>query len=183
MTTLETPVFLLPSPQATSIKTLSHHRLVMSKRARSPTRAQLSSKLAYEKKVPAFLRKLQNQYGGGGGYRDDDDEDGPSYDHDEGGYEDDREGGAEGGLDEFGREIRRPEPELDEFGREVRRPPIPTRPPGNPGNADENEEDEDFEDERPQVVVLKEGKHLTEREAENMRRKGSCYVCLLHYVY
>ena len=32
---------------------------------------------------------------------------------------------------------------------------------------------EDDGDEKPQVVVLKEGKHLTEREAENERRKGT----------
>lgn len=47
------------------------------------------------------------------------------------------------------------------------RPAIPERPDDDPGSADE-----DGADERPQVVVLKEGKHLTEREAENERRKG-----------
>ncbi|KAG2061098.1 hypothetical protein BDR06DRAFT_398645 [Suillus hirtellus] len=53
------------------------------------------------------------------------------------------------------------------------RPPIPVRaaipqrPDDDPGSADEDDIDE-----RPQVVVLKEGKHLTEREAENERRKG-----------
>ncbi|KAF5341382.1 hypothetical protein D9758_012265 [Tetrapyrgos nigripes] len=144
----------------------------MSKRARSPTRAQLSSKLAYEKKVPAFLRKLQSQYGGGSNYNDED-EDEPQYEG-----VNNREEEDEGGLDEFGREIRRPrrspEPELDEFGREIRRrggegeSPRAGRPPDNAGSADE---DEYFEDEKPQVVVLKEGKHLTEREAENVRRK------------
>ncbi|KAG2133542.1 uncharacterized protein EDB93DRAFT_1062050, partial [Suillus bovinus] len=52
------------------------------------------------------------------------------------------------------------------------RPPIPVRtaiperPDDDPGSADEDDIDE-----RPQVVVLKEGKHLTEREAENERRK------------
>ncbi|KAG1798462.1 uncharacterized protein HD556DRAFT_1232170 [Suillus plorans] len=52
------------------------------------------------------------------------------------------------------------------------RPPIPVRaaipqrPDDDPGSADEDDVDE-----RPQVVVLKEGKHLTEREAENERRK------------
>jgi len=143
----------------------------MSRRDRSPTRAQLSSRLAYEKKVPAFLQKLQNKYGGG--YRGDNDEDDPQV-HCSG-----DEGEGEGDFDEFGRERRR-EPELDEFGREVRpreREPIPERPADDPGSADE-----DNDDEKPQVVVLREGKHLTEREAENIRRKGvysSSYVLRL----
>jgi hypothetical protein len=47
------------------------------------------------------------------------------------------------------------------------RPAIPQRPDDDPGSADEDDRDE-----KPQVVVLKEGKHLTEREAENVRRKG-----------
>ncbi|KAG2075474.1 hypothetical protein BDR04DRAFT_1069901 [Suillus decipiens] len=52
------------------------------------------------------------------------------------------------------------------------RPPIPVRPaiPERPDD-DAGSIDEDDVDERPQVVVLKEGKHLTEREAENERRK------------
>lgn len=50
-----------------------------------------------------------------------------------------------------------------------KRPAIPERPKDDPGSADE---EEDFVDERPQVVVLKAGKHLTEREAENIKRKG-----------
>jgi hypothetical protein len=49
-----------------------------------------------------------------------------------------------------------------------KRPPIPQRPEDQPGSADE---DEDDGDEKPQVVVLKEGKHLTAHEAENERRK------------
>jgi hypothetical protein len=48
-----------------------------------------------------------------------------------------------------------------------RRPAIPERPEDEPGSADEDDGDE-----KPQVVVLREGKHLTEREAENVRRKG-----------
>lgn len=48
-----------------------------------------------------------------------------------------------------------------------RRPAIPERPDGDTGSADEDDADE-----KPQVVVLREGKHLTEREAENIRRKG-----------
>jgi len=51
------------------------------------------------------------------------------------------------------------------------RPAIPERPSDDPGSADEDDEDE-----KPQVVVLKAGKHLTEREAENERRKGFVVV-------
>ena len=47
------------------------------------------------------------------------------------------------------------------------RPAIPERPSDDPGSANEDDEDE-----KPQVVVLKAGKHLTAREAENERRKG-----------
>ncbi|KAJ7109917.1 hypothetical protein C8R44DRAFT_883940 [Mycena epipterygia] len=47
-----------------------------------------------------------------------------------------------------------------------RRPAIPERPDDDPGSADEDDGDE-----KPQVVVLREGKHLTEREAENVRRQ------------
>ncbi|KAG2337450.1 hypothetical protein BDR05DRAFT_970223 [Suillus weaverae] len=46
------------------------------------------------------------------------------------------------------------------------RPAIPERPDDDPGSVDEDDVDE-----RPQVVVLKEGKHLTEREAQNEKRK------------
>ncbi|KZT02612.1 uncharacterized protein LAESUDRAFT_661652 [Laetiporus sulphureus 93-53] len=53
------------------------------------------------------------------------------------------------------------------------RPPIPKRPaiPERPSN-DLGSADEDDADERPQVVVLKEGKHLSEREVEDERRKA-----------
>ncbi|KAJ6520116.1 hypothetical protein C8R45DRAFT_953927 [Mycena sanguinolenta] len=47
-----------------------------------------------------------------------------------------------------------------------RRPAIPERPADDPGSADEDDGDE-----KPQVVVLQAGKHLTEREAENLRRE------------
>lgn len=59
--------------------------------------------------------------------------------------------------------------EYDPSGRPAipQRPAIPERPDDDPGSADEDDGDE-----RPQVVVLKKGKHLTEREAENERRKG-----------
>jgi Domain of unknown function (DUF4604) len=102
---------------------------------KEPTRAQLSSRLAYSQNTPSFLLKLQNRIAG----NPDEDED----------YN-----------DEF---------EYDGSGRPPipRRPAIPERPEDDPGSADE-----DNGDEKPQVVVLKEGKHLTEREAENIRRKG-----------
>lgn len=48
------------------------------------------------------------------------------------------------------------------------RPPIPERPDNDPGSGDE-----DGGDEAPQIVVLKEGKHLTAREVENIKRKGA----------
>ncbi|KAJ7070800.1 hypothetical protein C8F01DRAFT_1107903 [Mycena amicta] len=60
---------------------------------------------------------------------------------------------------------------LDSSGRppipkRPERPAIPERPADDPGSADEDDADE-----KPQVVVLKEGKHLTEWEAANIRRK------------
>lgn len=48
-----------------------------------------------------------------------------------------------------------------------RRPAIPERPDDDPGSADEDDGDE-----KPQIVVLRPGKHLTEHEAENLRREG-----------
>ena len=113
---------------------------------REPTRAQLSSKLAYQANVPAFLQKLQNKMKGIVDEDEEEDYD-PDFEHVGGG--------------------RAPIP---------RRPAIPERPADNPGSADE---DDDFADEKPQVVVLKEGKHLTEREAENIRRKGM-FSCFFH---
>ena len=104
---------------------------------REPTRALLSSKLAYQANVPAFLQKLQNRMNGV--QDDDDDDDDAEFEHVGGG--------------------RAPIP---------RRPAIPERPADDPGSADE-----DFADEKPQVVVLREGKHLTEREAANVRRAGT----------
>jgi Domain of unknown function (DUF4604) len=56
------------------------------------------------------------------------------------------------------------------------RPPVPQRPADDPGSADE-----DGDDEAPQVVVLKQGKHLTEREAKKERRIGESW-CMLSLV-
>ncbi|KAF8526228.1 hypothetical protein BU17DRAFT_40734 [Hysterangium stoloniferum] len=113
---------------------------------KEPTRHQLSSRLQYQGKTPSFLLKLQNRVAGR-----------VSPDGDEG--EDDPQ--TVDGVDEFGRE-RRPAP------TSTSRPPIPERPADHEGGS----EDEDDKDERPVVVVLKEGKHLTAREAENEKRKA-----------
>lgn len=48
------------------------------------------------------------------------------------------------------------------------RPAIPERPEGDPGSGEEDDGDE-----APQIVVLKEGKHLSEREVENEKRRGT----------
>ncbi|KAF5327860.1 hypothetical protein D9619_004776 [Psilocybe cf. subviscida] len=109
---------------------------------REPTRAQMSSKLGYQSSVPPFLQKLKNRMAG---LPDPDDDEAPQYDDDE--------------FEHVG-EGRAPIPRRP-------RPAIPERPSDDPGSADEEDE---FPDEKPQVVVLKEGKHLTEWEAENVRR-------------
>jgi len=113
---------------------------------REPTKHQLSSRLSYQQHTPAFLRRLQKNYGGGRrGDEDeeDEDEDEPTRGDDE--FEDDGSG-------------RPPIPV---------RPSIPERPKDNPGS-----EDEDGDDEKPQVIVLRQGKHLTEREVQNEKRKA-----------
>ncbi|KAI0775029.1 hypothetical protein BD413DRAFT_291765 [Trametes elegans] len=99
--------------------------------SKEPTRAQLSSRLSYQAKTPAFLLRMQQNTLGGRG----DDED-----------------------DEF---------EYDGSGRPPRRPAISERPDDEPGSADEDDDEEG-----PQVVVLKEGKHLSATEVENEKRKG-----------
>ena len=111
--------------------------------SKEPTRAQLSSRLAYQSQTPAFLLKLQRKVAG----QQEDDEDEPQY-------EDWDDGSG-----------RPPIP---------RRPAIPQRPDDDPGSADEDDGDE-----APQIVVLKEGKHLSERDVENEKRKGehSTAVC------
>lgn len=69
-----------------------------------------------------------------------------------------------------------PEFEDDGSGRPPipRRPPIPERPADDPGS-----EDEDGDDEAPQVVVLKEGKHLSAWEVENEKRKGESNLIMI----
>lgn len=81
-----------PAPRALNCSRLalvsSNLTSVMSSgRNKSPTRAQLSSRLAYEKKVPAFLQKLQNKINGVG--NDDDDDDEPERYYEDRGYDED----------------------------------------------------------------------------------------------
>jgi hypothetical protein len=115
------------------------------------TKHQISSRLAYEEKTPAFLLKFQNRIAG---VHESDDE-----------------------VDDFD------EFEPGDSGRPPvpRRPPIPRRPKDDPGSADEADknkdssgelDEEDADDERPQVVVIREGKHLSEREVDEERRRG-----------
>ncbi|KAJ3793156.1 hypothetical protein GGU11DRAFT_732253 [Lentinula aff. detonsa] len=132
-----------------------------SRRPKSPTRVQLSSRLAYENKIPKFLQRLKNQVEGkiDASSYDDDDEEAPDH----GGYNDDE---FEYMNDGSGRPPIPRRPRSSSPRRREQRPPIPTRPDNDPGSADE-----DSDDEKPQVVVLKAGKHLSEREAENERRK------------
>jgi hypothetical protein len=127
----------------------------MAPRNRDPTNAQISSRLRYDQgTAPAFLARMRAQVAGHA-IRDED-EDEPSYDYD---------------------------------GN--KRPPIPTRPsiPTRPGGGSDDEEEkrrkdgtgeldeDDGDDEAPQVVVLREGKHLNAWEAENERRKGGSSCC------
>jgi hypothetical protein len=82
--------------------------------SREPTKHQLSSRLSYQQHTPAFLRRLQKNYGGGRRGDDDDEEDEPTYG--DGEFEDDGSG-------------RPPIPV---------RPSIPERPKDNPGSEDED---------------------------------------------
>ncbi|CCO35232.1 hypothetical protein RSOLAG1IB_12697 [Rhizoctonia solani AG-1 IB] len=57
------------------------------------------------------------------------------------------------------------------------RPPIPTRPgesskPNGGRNGTPSEDEEDSGDEKPQIVVLKEGKHLSAKDVEREKRRA-----------
>ncbi|KIM84988.1 hypothetical protein PILCRDRAFT_5990 [Piloderma croceum F 1598] len=120
---------------------------------RDPTNAQISSRLSYAQNTPSFLLKLQNRIAGIPS-----DEPEPS-EYSGSGYGYGHGGGGDGEGEFYD----------DGSGRPPipQRPAIPERPEDDPGSADEDDDG----DEKPQVVVLREGKHLTEREAENVRRK------------
>ena len=78
-----------------------------------------------------------------------------------------------------GDSIDNKEDEFDSWQASSGRPPIPRRPiPPSRPEGEPGSDQEDADDEKPQVVVLKEGKHLTAEEAENERRKGvSVQLC------
>ncbi|THH11018.1 hypothetical protein EW145_g919 [Phellinidium pouzarii] len=62
---------------------------------------------------------------------------------------------------------------FDDWQAASGRPPIPRRPsPPQRPDDDLGSADEDDGDEKPQVVVLKEGKHMTAREVENEKRRA-----------
>ena len=129
---------------------------------KEPTKHQLSARLQFQSQTPAFLRAFQNRVSG---RRDEEDEDAPQIEGDYG------DGGRDGdAVDEFGRSVSRPT--LDEFGREVRRAGSAEREREAKKEQMRRREMDEEEDEKPVVVVLKEGKHLTEFEAENETRKG-----------
>jgi hypothetical protein len=136
---------------------------------------QLSHRLQFQSHTPNFLHAFQAQVSGfRTGGQGDDDEDGPSYANgDE--FRDESRG-------EFRRDISSVEPTVDEFGREIRRETsaelkAASNAKGGAGKVRTRGENEDEEDEMPQVVVLKEGKHLSAREAENERRRGTSVLC------
>lgn len=116
------------------------------------TKHQISHRLQFQSHTPNFLRAFQAKVSGFRTGDGDEDEDAPQY--------------ANG--DEFA--TGGDEPVVDEFGREIRRGS--EEPPKAQSRRDKNPE-EDEEDEMPTVVVLKEGKHLSAREAENERRRGT----------
>jgi len=119
---------------------------------KGPSRAQLN-KLTYQSQTPSFLQKFQNRMRGV-----DDDEDEAQY--------------VSGEEDEQWEDDGSGRPPIPRRPRE--RAPIPERPDGDAGSADEEDGDE-----LPQVVVLREGKHLTAWEAENVRRAGNV-VSVIH---
>jgi hypothetical protein len=119
---------------------------------RDPTNAQLSAKLSYQSgQTPSFLLKLQRQVAGHAPA----DEDEPTY------------------IDEEFEHGHGGRPDIP------RRPPIPRRPDDEAGSGDEKPDgtgeldEEDGDEERPQIVVLREGKHLSELEVDNEKRKGA----------
>lgn len=69
--------------------------------------------------------------------------------------------------------------EFDEWQASSGRPPIPRRPsPPQRPEDDPGSANEDDEDEKPQIVVLKEGKHMSQGEVENERRRGEHFIAV-----
>ncbi|KAF7290506.1 DUF4604 domain-containing protein [Mycena kentingensis (nom. inval.)] len=100
--------------------------------SKEPTRAQLSSRLTYTAgTTPRFLQPLETTESNRGCTDEDDEPEDPEWET----------------LDSSGR------PPIPR--RPAERPAIPERPADDPGSADEDDADE-----KPQVVVLKEGKTL-----------------------
>ncbi|CAE6479635.1 unnamed protein product [Rhizoctonia solani] len=143
----------------------------MPPRSKDPTPHQLSSRLQYSQGVPSFLRQLQAQVGGQLSSqrfgRGDDDEEPEIADEDGNVYNPDWDKGesADG------------RPPIPSRPPVPSRPPIPTRPGGSEKphggrNGTPSEDEEDSGDEKPQIVVLKEGKHLSAKEVEREKRRG-----------
>ncbi|KAF8751728.1 hypothetical protein RHS01_08433 [Rhizoctonia solani] len=124
----------------------------MPPRNKGPTPHQISSRLQYSQGVPSFLRQLQSQVGGqlssqryGRGDNDDEPEiaNMPPDEEDGNVYNPDWD--------------RTSRPAVD---RQYRR------------NGTPSEDEEDSGDEKPQIVVLKEGKHLSAKEVEREKRRA-----------
>ncbi|CAE6473893.1 unnamed protein product [Rhizoctonia solani] len=141
----------------------------MPPRNKGPTPHQLSSRLQYSQGVPSFLRQLQAQVGGqlsSQRFGQGDDEEPeianmPSEEEDGNVYN----------------------PDWDKDASTSGRPPVPSRPPipTRPGesskphggrNGTPSEDEEDSGDEKPQIVVLKEGKHLSAKEVDREKRRA-----------
>lgn len=127
-------------------------------RQRDPTKHQLSARLAYNSNTPAFLQRMQKQIGRQTGRRIGSFD--PNNDEDDSADEE------------------APQVEFEQLDAD--RPAIPVRPrspkqervaKGKQVDAGPSD-DEEPEDELPQVVVLREGKHLSKEEAENEKRRG-----------
>lgn len=116
---------------------VSLHISVSNMAPKEPTRAQLSSRLAYSSQKPAFLQKLENRIAG---VPDDEEEDGDEWEN----------LGGDG------------------------RVPIPRRPKEKEDDTEESEgrERDEEGEEMPQIVVLRQGKHLTEAQV----RQGTWYL-------
>ncbi|CAE6466065.1 unnamed protein product [Rhizoctonia solani] len=142
----------------------------MPPRSKGPTPHQISSRLQYSQSAPAFLRQLQAQVGGQ-----------LSSQRNARGGDDDEPEIANTPPDEEDGNVYNPDWDKDasSSGRPPvpSRPPIPTRPgesskPNGGRNGTPSEDEEDSGDEKPQIVVLKEGKHLSAKEVKREKRRA-----------